>query len=76
MLSIPYTEKPAAVKKKFYEAIDLVKPASVHVCIVTLSYYIPAYDIIVSVLMDMRFEDAGSVRGKQLEVLPMQIYMP
>ena len=43
-------------------------------CIVSLSFYIPSHDMLVSLLMEIRFERSGSVRTRSFEVLPFQIY--
>ena len=41
----------------------------------SLSFYIPSHDMIMSILMEIRFDTSGSVRSRNFEVLPMQIYV-
>lgn len=40
-----------------------------------MAFYIPSHDMLVSVLMEVRFDQSGSVRTRSFEVLPFQIYI-
>ena len=40
-----------------------------------LAYYVPSHDIIMSILMQIRFDKSGSVRTRSFEVLPTQIFV-
>lgn len=41
----------------------------------SLAFYIPSHDMVVSILAEIRFDKSGSVRTRSFEVLPTQIYM-
>ena len=56
-------------------AITLFSQKTIKVCVITFAYYIPSHDMVVSVLMEIRFDKAGSVRSRMLEVLPLQIFV-
>jgi len=43
--------------------------------VITFAFYIPSHDMIMSVLMEIRFDKSGSVRTRSFEVLPTQIYV-
>ena len=49
--------------------------STIKVAIISLAFYIPSHDMLVSILMEVRFEKSGMVRTRSFEVLPFQIYM-
>ena len=53
---------------------DFFRMSTIKVSIVSLVFYIPSHDMLVSLLMEVRFDKSGSVRTRSFEVLPFQIY--
>ena len=49
--------------------------STIKVAIISLAFYIPSHDMLVSILMEVRFEKSGMVRTRSFEVLPFQIYV-
>ena len=45
--------------------------STIKVCIINLAFYIPSHDMLVSILMEIRFDKSGSVRTRSFEVLPL-----
>ena len=76
MLELEYTLMPKEAQAKLMNAQKIADQRTIRVAIITFAYYIPSYDMVVSVLMEIRFDDAGSVRSRSLDVSPIQIYTP
>lgn len=64
------TPQEAYEKLKSLFDTDFFKLTTLKVCIVNLTFYIPSHDMIVSLLMEIRFDTSGSVRTRSFEVLP------
>lgn len=59
--------------KHMIENTDFFRQSSIKVSVINLAFYIPSHDMIVSVLIEIRFDLSGSVRTRTFEVLPFQI---
>ena len=53
----------------------MFQQSSIKVCVVSLAFYIPSHDMLISILAEIRFDKSGSVRTRSFEVLPTQIYV-
>ena len=53
---------------------DFFRQSTIKLCTVNLAFYIPSHDMVVSILMEFRFDKSGGVRARGIEVLPFQIY--
>ena len=49
---------------------EFLQQSTIKVCIISLAFYIPSHDMLVSILMEIRFEESGMVRTRSFEVLP------
>ena len=74
VLNLDLTLTTDQARDKLKNAMPMFSQQTIRVCLITFAYYIPSYDILVSNLMEIRFETGGSVRPSSFEVLPVQIY--
>ena len=79
MIELPFSLTPLQareyMKSLFESETKFFQQSTIKVCIVNLSFYIPSHDMIMSILMEIRFDKSGSVRTRSFEVLPTQIYV-
>lgn len=76
-LEVPLNKNPQEGSDfiiSLFENSNFFRESSIRICVVTLAFYIPSHDMIISILMEIRFDQAGSVRTRSFEVLPTQIY--
>ena len=76
---IPFSYMPSDAKKTLQYLFnstmsEFFQMSTIKVSIVSLVFYIPSHDMLVSLLMEVRFDKSGSVRTRSFEVLPFQIY--
>ncbi len=57
-----------------FEESKFFDQQTIRMCVITLAFYIPSHDMIISTLAEVRFDKSGSVRTRSFEVLPTQIY--
>ena len=73
-LDLDYTPKGAQEKLNNYfknSESEFFNMSTIKVCIINLAFYIPSHDMLVSILMEIRFDKSGSVRTRSFEVLPL-----
>lgn len=76
-MEIPLDKTPQEASDyiiSLFENSIFFRESSIRICVVTLAFYIPSHDMIISILMEIRFDQTGSVRTRSFEVLPTQIY--
>ena len=62
--------------RELFDESNFFKQSSIRLSVLTLAFYIPSHDMIISILAEVRFDKSGSVRTRSFEVLPTQIYTP
>ena len=71
-LDIDDTPKGAQEKiDSYFRNTEFFNMSTIKVCIINLAFYIPSHDMLVSILMEIRFDKSGSVRTRSFEVLPL-----
>ena len=53
-----------------FKKTDFYRQSTIKVCVISMGFYIPSHDMVVSTLMEVRFDKSGSVRTRSFEVLP------
>ena len=75
--SYEFTNTPADIIANMIDLFDnteFFRQTSLKVTVISLSFYVPSHDMLVSILMEVRFDKSGSVRNRSFEVLPFQIF--
>ena len=57
--------------RDYFSNSEFFNMSTIKVCIINLAFYIPSHDMLVSILMEIRFDKSGSVRTRSFEVLPL-----
>ena len=71
--SYEFTNTPAdiiATMTDLFDNTEFFRQTSLKVTVISLSFYVPSHDMLVSILMEVRFDKSGSVRNRSFEVLP------
>ena len=70
-----YSETPDEAMRKleneFKSPGQFFKPSTIKACVIQMVFFIPSHDMIISVLIEFRFYDAGNVKNRSFEVLPI-----
>ena len=78
-IKIPFKLKPDQasdyITSLFSREVKFFQQSTIKACIVNLAYYVPSHDIIMSIMMQLRFDKSGSVSTRSFEVLPTQIFI-
>ncbi len=76
-LEVPLAMDPTQAKEymtRLFTESKFFDQQTIRMCVITLAFYIPSHDMIISTLAEVRFDKSGSVRTRSFEVLPTQIY--
>ena len=77
-VTVPYGWTPVEAKAYFerlFDESEFFRQSTIRVAAISFSFYVPSHDLLVSTLMEIRFDKAGSVRNRSFEVLPFQIFI-
>jgi hypothetical protein len=76
-MKLPFSNTPDSATdtlERLFDETFFFRVSTLKASIVSLVFYIPSHDMLVSLLMEVRFDKSGSVRTRSFEVLPFQIY--
>ena len=72
VVELDFKSSPFVAQKNITDLMrtEFLQQSTIKVCIISLAFYIPSHDMLVSILMEIRFEESGMVRTRSFEVLP------
>lgn len=74
LIHLDLGDSPKGAQEKldsYFKNSEFFNMSTIKVCIISLAFYIPSHDMLVSILMEIRFDKSGSVRTRSFEVLPL-----